>query len=443
MTARTHDSPPHVVILGGGFGGLTAAQSLRKAPVRVTLIDRTNHHLFQPLLYQVAMAGLSPADIASPIRSILRDQENVTMLLAEAERVDLANRTVVLSDGKISYDYLIMATGAQTSYFGHDDWEQLAPGLKSLDDAVEIRRRVLVAFEAAERALDAAERKRLLTFVVIGGGPTGVELAGALAELAKYVLSRDFKVINPRDARVVLVEMGPRVLATFGDELSDSGRKQLEELGVEVRTGSRVTGIDADGVHLENDMIEARTVLWGAGVQATPLTKTLGVELDRGGRVLVRHDLSVPGYPEAFVVGDAAAFLHQDGKPLPGVSPVAMQEARAVARSIVRSIEGKSHEKFVYYDKGTMATIGRSRAIALVKGLKLSGLLAWLAWLLIHIVFLIGFRNRAAVLFNWMWSYLTYSRGARLITGARLEPGAPKTPESEAATAGANQRVPS
>jgi NADH dehydrogenase len=433
--SKTPETLPHVVILGGGFGGLTAAQSLAKAPVRITLIDRTNHHLFQPLLYQVAMAGLSPADIASPIRSILGRQRNVTVLLAEAERVDLGAKTVYLNDGRIEYDFLIMATGARTTYFGHDEWAQAAPGLKDLDDAVEIRRRVLLAFEAAEHELDPRERERLMTFVVIGGGPTGVELAGSLSELARFVLSRDFKVIDPEGARVILVEAAPKILAAMGDDLAESGRRQLADMGVEVRTGAMVTGIDEQGVHLGEDFVPSATVLWGAGVQATSITRTLGVELDRGGRVLVQPDLSIPDHPEAFVIGDAAAFLYQDGKPLPGVSPVAMQQGRAVAGSIVRTLHGRPRDKFVYHDRGTMATIGRSRAVAIVKGMKMTGRLAWFAWLFVHLIFLIGFRNRVMVLINWAWSYFTYKRGARLITGHRLEPGPPEE-ASRPATAG-------
>jgi NADH:ubiquinone reductase (H+-translocating) len=424
--SKTPEARPHVVIIGGGFGGLTAAQSLSKAPVRITLIDRTNHHLFQPLLYQVAMAGLSPAEIAMPIRSIVGGQRNVTVLLDEAERIDLDAKTVFLKDGRIGYDFLILATGARTTYFGHDEWAHLAPGLKDLDDAVEIRRRVLLAFEAAEREFDEAERRRLMTFVVIGGGPTGVELAGSLAELARFVLARDFRVVEAESAKVILIEAAPKILAAFGDELSEAGLEQLRELGVEVRTGTMVTDIDERGVHLGEDFVPTATVLWGAGVQTTPITKTLGVEIDRAGRVVVQPDLSVPDHPDAFVIGDAAAFLHQDGKPLPGVSPVAMQQGRAVAESIVRTLRGRPRDKFVYTDKGSMATIGRSRAVALVKGMKLRGHLAWLAWLFVHLIFLIGFRNRIVVLITWAWSYFTYKRGARLITGHRLTPGPPQ-----------------
>jgi NADH:ubiquinone reductase (H+-translocating) len=422
---------PHVVIVGGGFGGLTAAQALKRAPVRVTLIDRTNHHLFQPLLYQVAMAGLSPAEIASPIRSILQSQRNATVLLAEVTGVDNARRLVLLRDGEMPFDYLVLATGAQTNYFGHNEWEQYALGLKDLDDAVEIRRRVLLAFEAAEREKDEERRRKLLTFVVIGGGPTGVELAGALSELSRYVLARDFRNINPSSTRVLLLEGFGRILPSFPEDLSAKAVEQLHGLGVEVRTGAMVTDINADGVRLGDELIPSKTVLWGAGVRATPLTSTLGVELDKMGRVIVEPDLSLPGHPEVFAIGDMAAFMHQDGKALPGVSPVAMQEGRAVARSIIRSIRGEAREKFRYVDKGNLATIGRSAAIADFGRIKLSGFPAWMGWLLIHIFFLIGFRNRFVVMFNWMWSYFTYERGARLITGHRLEPGPPESLEKE------------
>jgi NADH:ubiquinone reductase (H+-translocating) len=408
---------PHVVILGAGFGGLTAAQSLRRAHVRVTVIDRRNHHLFQPLLYQVAMAGLSPAEIASPIRTVLRMQRNATVLLANVTAVDLANKKLVLDDGSIDYDFLIYAPGMQNSYFGHDEWERYAPGLKSIEDAVEIRRRVLLAFERAERSVDDEERERLLTFVVIGGGPTGVELAGAIAELSRTVLAREFRRIDPGHARVILIEAGPRILPSFDEDLALRAVDQLSEIGVDVRIGTRVTTIDDDGVVVQQDgeteRVEARTVVWGAGVAPTPLAKTLGVPLDRIGRVLVEPDCSMPGHPEAYAIGDAAVFLHTpDKKPLPGVSPVAMQQARHVAHAIVH----RSHEPFHYFDKGTMATIGRSRAIAQTGSLRLTGFTAWLAWLVVHIWYLIGFRNRIAVMANWAYAYFAYRRGARLIT---------------------------
>jgi len=420
------NSIPHVVILGAGFGGLTAAQSLRRAPVRVTVIDRRNHHLFQPLLYQVAMAGLSPADIASPVRTILRRQRNATVLLADVKSIDLKSKRLEVDHGHVDYDFLVYAPGATNSYFGHSEWERYAPGLKSIEDAVEIRRRVLLAFERAERGVDDDERKRLQTFVVIGGGPTGVELAGAIAELSRTVLAREFRRIDPSLTRVILIEAGPRILPSFDEDLSRRAVDQLSDLGVDVRVGAKVTTIDADGVVVqvtsadgaaEDERIEGRTVVWGAGVAPTPLGKTLGVPLDRAGRVVVEPDCTIPGFKDAFAIGDAAAFLHTaDGKPLPGVSPVAMQQARTVARSILHALENKPSERFEYFDKGSMATIGRSRAIAQTGALRLTGFLAWLAWLVVHLIYLIGFRNRFAVLANWAYAYFAYRRGARLIT---------------------------
>ncbi len=410
---------PHIVIIGAGFGGLTAAQALKNAPVQITVVDRTNHHLFQPLLYQVAMAGLSPADIAAPIRAILRKQKNVSVMLSEASGVDFAKREVILGEQRLAYDYLLLATGGRTSYFGHDEWELFAPGLKDLDDAVEIRRRVLMAFEAAEKELDAQRRRELLTFVVVGGGPTGVELAGSIAELARFVLSRDFRTIQPEAAEILLLEGGDKILASFTPDLAESALRQLTALGVTVRTGAQVTNIDETGVQLGAEKINAATVIWGAGVRATALTQSLGVETDRAGRVHVERDLSLPGHREVFAIGDMTLFL-QDGKPLPGVSPVAMQMGEAVARNIQLDLKGKPRQEFHYTDKGTMATIGRKAAIAHVGKLKLSGFPAWLFWLGLHIWFLIGFRNRFAVMFNWAWSYFTYQRGARLITGRRL-----------------------
>jgi NADH dehydrogenase len=412
---------PHVVIIGGGFGGLTAAKELRKAKVRVTIVDRSNHHLFQPLLYQVAMAGLSPADIAVPIRSVLKRQENTSVLLADVNRVDLASKRVELEEGSsISYDFLIVGVGAKTSYFGHDDWRGYSLGLKSIDDAVEIRRRVLLAFEAAERTNDVAARRRLLTFVVIGGGPTGVEVAGALTELARFVLADDFRRIRSERPRVVLVERAPRLLpGGFVEKLAASAKRQLEELGVEVRLGETVVGINEHGVRLEKEFIESTTVLWTAGVDAGSLTRSLGVPLDRAGRVVVLPDCSLPGHPEAFCIGDAASFTPPGTTiPLPGVSPVAMQQARFVAKVIERRIAGGgAAPEFHYFDKGIMATVGRSRAVAQTGKLRLEGVLAWFAWLVVHIWYLVGFRNRFVVLFDWAWSYLTYKRGARLITG--------------------------
>ncbi|HEX8790777.1 MAG TPA: NAD(P)/FAD-dependent oxidoreductase [Polyangiaceae bacterium] len=416
--AESFDARPHVVIVGGGFGGLTLAQSLEGDPVRVTLVDRTNHHTFQPLLYQVAMAGLSPAEIAQPIRSILSRQANATVLMAEVTGIDCAARRVQLADGGVlEWDFLVIACGVRTSYFGHDDWETAAPGLKSIEDAVELRERVLSAFELAEREDDSAVRDALLNFVVIGGGPTGVELAGALAELSKFVLDRDFRHIDPAKARVLLVEGGPRILPSFPEDLADSAASQLRELGVEVRTGARVTAIEAGLVRLGDEVIPCSVALWAAGVRAAPMTAWLGAPLDALGRVKVDPDLRVPGQPRVFVVGDAARLDGPDGKPLPGVSPVAMQQARTVAKSIRRLIVGRDALDFHYFDKGSMATIGRRRAIAQVQRMHMSGFLAWLAWLLVHIWYLIGFRNRLVVMITWAWSYFTYRRGARLIVG--------------------------
>jgi NADH dehydrogenase len=420
----------HVVVIGGGFGGLAAVKRLKRAQVHVTLIDRSNHYLFQPLLYQVAMAGLAPAEIAVPIRSILRRQENAKVLLADVTEVDLVARLVHTREcPPISYDFLVLAYGAENSYFGHDEWARVAPGLKDLDDAVEIRRRVLLAFEAAEREEDAAERRRHLTFVVIGGGPTGVELAGAIAELATFVLARDFRSIRPDATRVVLVEGSERILSSFDPDLSARARKSLLQMGVEVRTNTRVTHIDAAGVACGGERIEASTVLWAAGVRAKGLGATLGVPTDRQGRVIVAEDCSVPGHPDVFVIGDGARFVPEGSEePLPGVSPVAMQQGRFVARQIARSVNSEEkveRERFVYFDKGIMATIGRSRAVARIGSLRLSGFIAWIAWLLAHILYLIDFRNRILVLIDWAWSYFTYERGSRLITGRRLEAGAP------------------
>jgi len=410
---------PHVVIIGAGFGGLTCAQALKRARVEITIVDRANHHLFQPLLYQVAMAGLSPADIAAPIRSILRNQKNVTVLLDEATDVDFNNQTVELRDSKLKYDYLVLATGGRTSYFGHDEWETFAPGLKDLDDAVEIRRRVLLAFEEAEKETDPERRRALMTFVVVGGGPTGVELAGAIAELSHFVLARDFRSIYPEEAEILLLEGGPKILPSFAPDLSKSAHRQLADLGVRVLTGAQVTGIDEHGVYLGAESVRSATVIWAAGVRATSLTQRLGAPIDRAGRVLVNRDLTVPGHHNVFAIGDMTC-LEQDGKPLPGVSPVAMQMGRRVAGNIRNDLAGKPYEEFHYFDKGNMATIGRKAAIAEIGKLHLSGFMAWMAWLVVHIFFLIGFRNRFMVLFNWAWSYFTYQRGARLITGRRL-----------------------
>jgi NADH dehydrogenase len=406
---------PEVVIVGGGFGGLYAARALRGAAVHVTIVDRRNHHLFQPLLYQVATAALNPADIAAPIRSVFRGRRNVSVLLAEAAGVDLAAKRLVLADGELPYDYLVLATGATHSYFGHDEWASFAPGLKTIEDALEIRRRVLLAYEMAER--DPEHRRERLTFVIIGGGPTGVELAGALAEISRQALSREFQHIDPSHARIILIEGVPRVLPSYPDTLSAKARTQLERLGVDVWTGARVTGIDATGVTLGHERILARTVLWAAGVAASPLAKSLGLPLDRAGRVRVDPTLAVPARNDVFVVGDLA-IVEQDGKPVPGVAPAAIQMGRHAARNILRAIAGQPLQLFRYRNKGSFATIGRGKAVGeMAGGVKLSGFPAWLAWLAIHIFFLIGFRNRVLVIFQWAYSYVTFRRGARLITG--------------------------
>ena len=413
----TAGSAPHVAILGGGFAGLYAAKSLGHAPVRVTLVDRRNHHLFQPMLYQVATAALNPSDIASPIRSVLRGQRNTEVLLGEAARISVDQRIVYLSDGaELSYDYLVVGTGARHSYFGHDDWEPLAPSLKTLEDALEIRRRVLLAYELAEREGDAAEQGALLTSVVVGGGPTGVELAGALAEISRETIARDFRVIDPTRARIILLEGGPRILASFPEPLSERAEEALTRIGVEVRTGAMVTRVTPDAVWLGGEPIRARTVLWAAGVAASPLTRSLGVPLDRAGRVQVERDLSIPGHPEAFAIGDMATLPDQHGQPLPGLAPVAIQQGRRVAANVLHRLAGEPTQPFHYRDKGTMATIGRAAAVAVIGPLRLSGLPAWLAWLFVHIMFLIGFRNRFLVLFQWAWAYVSWQRGARLIT---------------------------
>ena len=407
--------PPRVVIVGAGFAGLYAARALAGAPAQVTVIDRRNHHLFQPLLYQVATAALNPADIAAPIRRVLRRQRNAEVILAEVTGVDLPGRRVLLTDGALPYARLILATGATHSYFAHPEWAGVAPGLKSVEDALEIRRRILTAFERAEREADPGRQRAELTFVVIGGGPTGVELAGAIAEIARHALGSDFRHIAPERSRVLLLEGGPAVLATYPEALRASAARQLQRLGVEVRTGALVTGVDADGVEVAGERLAARTVLWAAGVQASPLAGALGVPLDRAGRVRVAADLSVPGHPEVQVVGDLAS-LEQDGQPVPGVAPAAIQQGRHAALNVVRALSGAPALPFRYRDKGALATIGRGSAVARIGRLELSGLLAWLAWLFIHVLFLIGFRSRAAVILQWAWSYLTFDRGARLIT---------------------------
>jgi NADH:ubiquinone reductase (H+-translocating) len=423
----TENKGPHIVVLGAGFGGLTFCQRFHCRGARITLVDRQNHHLFQPLLYQVAAAGLAAPDIAQPIRSILSDRENVTVLLDNVLDINLREKTVRCEVNHLSYDYLVLALGGTTSYFGHPEWEQSAPGLKSLDDALRIRRRILLAFEKAENTEDAEECRRLMTIVVVGGGPTGVELAGAFAELTRYVLQGDFRRINPRQARVILIEAGPRLVAQFPPELSASAERQLNKLGVEVRTRTRVKNLTPGCVELEGEAIYAENVIWAAGVSASPLTRKLGVELDRAGRIKVNPDLSVPAYPEVFAIGDLAFIVDKDGQTVPGVSPAAMQMAKHVARIIEdESTRGPArdgaHPAFDYWDRGSMATIGRSAAVAKIGKLEFSGFPAWFAWLVVHLIFLIGFRNKIAVFFNWAYSYFTYKRGMRIITGISPDP---------------------
>jgi NADH dehydrogenase len=413
-------SRPHVVIVGGGFGGLSAAGTLKNADVQVTLLDRRNHHVFQPLLYQVATATLSPGDIAAPIRWILRRARNVRVLLGEATRVDVAARRVELADGAaLDYDYLIIASGASHAYFGHEEWAPFAPGLKTLEDAITIRRRILLAFERAERETDPVKQRELLTFVLVGGGPTGVELAGTLAEIARQTLRDEFRSIDPARARIVLVEAS-RLLSTFPESLQEAARRSLTRLGIEIREGVAVTHIDAHGVMLGHERIDAGTIVWAAGVAASPLVATLGAPLDRAGRVLVEPDLSTPGHPEVFVVGDAAAFF-QDGKLLPGVAQTAMQGAAHAAKNILRRQRGQPTLPFVYRNYGNMAIVGRLSALADLPWARFTGALGWFAWLFLHIVMLIGFRNRMVVLFEWAIAFLTFQRGARLITEQRIE----------------------
>ncbi len=426
---RKHQQAPadgdvrtRVVIVGGGFGGLQAAKALADAPVQVTLVDRRNHQLFQPLLYQVATAALSPADIAQPIRSVLRGQPNVDVVLAGVDAIDVAAKEVVLDEDqeerRLPYDYLILAAGANHAYFGHDEWAPYAPGLKTLEDALDIRRRILLSFEEAEREPDPARRKALMTFVVVGGGPTGVEMAGAIAEIARFSLARDFRHIDTRDAKVILIEAGAQLLAAFPNRLSNRALHDLERLGVDVRLGKPVTAIAFAAVTVGDEVIPANTVVWAAGVQSSPLGRSLGVELDRAGRVLVNPDLTVPGHPEILVIGDMASLQDARGRPFPGVAQVAMQQGGWAAANILRTIEGKPPRPFRYRDLGNMATIGRNSAVADIRGLRLTGFVAWLAWAVVHILNLIGFRNRVLVGLQWLWSYLTLQRGARLITRA-------------------------
>lgn len=405
-----------VVLVGGGFGGLNLARALAKSPVRVTLVDRRNHHLFQPLLYQVATAALNPSDIAIPIRRILRHQRNVEVLLAEARGVDFGGKRLLLDEGELAYDKLVIATGARHSYFGHSEWIASAPGLKSIGDALEIRRRVLSAFEQAEREADPRRREAWLTFIVVGAGPTGVELSGALCEIARHALARDFRHINPAQARVILLEGSQRVLPPYAPELSERARQQLVRLGVDVRTGQTVTSIDAEGIAVGETRIPARTVLWAAGVTGSGFARRLSVPLDRAGRILVGDDLTIAGHPDVFAIGDIASIT-RDGRQVPGVAPAAVQQAWHTARNIQRALSNQPLLPFHYRDRGSLATIGRSAAVADFGKLKLSGTPAWLAWLFLHLLFLVGFRNRLSVLFQWLWSFLSYDRGARLITG--------------------------
>jgi NADH:ubiquinone reductase (H+-translocating) len=413
----------HVVVLGAGFGGLTFCQEFSHPNVRITLIDRQNHHLFQPLLYQVASAGLSAPDIAQPIRSIVADRPNLTVLMDNVIEVRLAEKVVVLEKSRQHFDFLVMALGSRTGYFGHPEWEQFAPGLKTLDDALRIRREILLSFERAETEPDPKIRERLLTMVVVGGGPTGVELAGTFAELRRYVLARDFDHVDPTRARVILIEAGPRVLSTFGEHLGDLAREQLERLGVDIRENTRVQSITSRCVQLTTgEKIFAENIIWAAGVAASTITKNLGVELDRAGRIKVNADLSVPGHPEVFAVGDMASVISEDGTPVPGVAPAAMQMAGHVERILRDELEypGRyNRPPFRYWDKGSMATIGRSAAVAKVKDFEFSGFFAWLAWLFIHLLFLVGFRNKISVVMQWTYSYFTYKRGARIITGVQ------------------------
>ncbi|MBI3870967.1 MAG: NAD(P)/FAD-dependent oxidoreductase [Verrucomicrobia bacterium] len=421
----TDDKRPQIVVLGGGFGGLTFCQVFSDPRARVTLIDRQNHHLFQPLLYQVATAGLSAPEIAQPIRSILADRQQVEVRMDEVVEIRPATREVITRQQTIPYDYLVIALGGVTTYFGHPEWEAFAPGLKTLEDAVRIRRKVLLAFEQAETATDPAVQRRLMTMVVVGGGPTGVELAGALVELARTVLHSDFRNIDPGQARIILIEASPVVLSNFPDDLAADATETLRRMGVEVHTSRKVKSMSAEGVELDNgEKVESVNIIWAAGVGANPLMRQLGVELDRAGRVKVNPDCSVPGHPEVFAIGDNASFIQPDGRPVPGVSPAAMQMARHVARIIEEELgspgrDPLSRPAFRYWDKGSMATIGRSAAVAWIRDIHLTGFPAWVAWLVVHLLFLIGFRNKLAVLVQWAYSYFAYKRGARIISQPR------------------------
>lgn len=422
ILAKNQTARPHVVIIGGGFGGLYAARTLAKYPVDITILDKENFHLFQPLLYQVATAALSAGDIASPIRSILRKYKNIRSIMAEVTDIDLAGNRIITRDGDFHYDYLINAAGATGTYFGHDEWEKFAPGLKTLQDALDIRRRIFCAYETAERLPeDSKEREAYLTFICIGGGPTGVEMAGSIVEVGTETLKADFRSIDPRKTRVILLQSGDRILPDYPKDLSDSARRQLLNMGIEVRTHSRVTDINQDGVFVGETFIPCKTVVWGAGVAASPLGRKMGAPVDRGGRVVVNADLSVPGHENVFVIGDLANFDYGPKGQLPGIAPVAIQMGVAVAHNIIDMIEDKPKKAFEYDDRGQLATIGRNSAVGLVKGLHVKGFVAWLMWLLIHIYFLIGFENRAFVMLNWVYSYLSYNRSARIITDVANE----------------------
>ena len=410
------EKQPEVIIIGAGFGGLETAKKLACQPVHVRVIDRTNYHLFQPLLYQVATAALSPADIAAPIRAILSKCRNMEVVLSEVRAIDVAAKKVITTDAEFSYDYLVVATGSRHSYFGHDEYEKLAPGLKSLEDAIEIRRRILMAFEYAEKITDEAARRAALTFVIIGGGPTGVEMAGAIAEIARYTLEKDFRHIDPSSARIVLIQGEPRVLPAFPEDLSEKALDQLRDLGVEVRTGVHATNVTEAGLNVGEEFIPCRVKIWAAGNTASFVGGSLGAPIDKVGRVMVNNDLTIPGHPEVQVIGDLANFPYQTGAPLPGVSPVAMQQGRHAGNNILAMIDHRKPQRFWYWDKGNMATIGRNKAVADLNFIHFSGLPAWLAWLFVHVFFLVGYRNRIMVLLQWAWAYISFNKGARLIT---------------------------
>jgi NADH:ubiquinone reductase (H+-translocating) len=425
-TRKDQAHQPRVVIVGAGFGGLYAARELRRADIHLTVVDRHNHHLFQPLLYQVATAGLAPEEIAQPIRVILRRQKNAHVVLGTVTSINVTERKLLLTDGELDYEYLILAAGAEGSYFGHTEWKTWAPDLKDLEDALQMRRRILLAFERAEREPDQVKRQGLLTFVIVGGGPTGVELAGALAEISRHVMVQDFRAIDPRETQILLVEGGPCLLPEYPRDLSDKAEAALKKMGVEVLKNSKVSLVNQDGVFIGDHQIKTETVLWAAGVRASPLGQSLASPLDRTGRVLVEPDLSIPGHPEVYVIGDLATLLDHTARPVPGVAPAAVQEGRHAAKNILKACEGKPSEPFRYFDKGSLATIGRANAVARLARVKLSGFIAWITWLVVHIFFLIGFRNRLSVIVDWAWAYFADRREARLVIGSidgYLHPG--------------------